>query len=136
MNLVRLQSFVTRYRPFPNENSLLRHIDGAHVDGSVILGLPTDHPFEGGGVTVWESARTGTQCTVGERKNELTYRYPLHPGDMCMLDNYVWHQGNPITSGERWSLVIFYAVKRAPNTNRLLRIVKKAADSKKQSEVN
>ena len=70
-NLVRLQSFITRsaythstcsvmcrcmcnqlppgttlhalrYRPLPNENALLRHIDGAQVDGSVILALPTD----------------------------------------------------------------------------------------------
>ncbi len=30
-HLVRLQSFVTRYRPHPNENALLRHIDGAQV---------------------------------------------------------------------------------------------------------
>jgi len=52
--LKRLQSFVTRYRPLPHENALLRHVDGAHVDGSVILALPTDSPFAGGGVTVWE----------------------------------------------------------------------------------
>ena len=36
------------------------HIDGAHVDGSIILALPTDFPFEGGGVTVWEQQREGT----------------------------------------------------------------------------
>merc|ERR1711998_608564 len=52
--LSRMQSFVTRYRARPNENALLRHIDGALVDGSLILALPTDVPFEGGGVTVWD----------------------------------------------------------------------------------
>ena len=68
-------------------------------------------PFVGGGVTVWEG------------EPEVAYDYPMHPGDMCFLDNYVWHQGNPITAGERWSLVIFYATKHAPG-NRLLSIVK------------
>ena len=34
----RLQTFVTRYRPQKHEDGLLRHIDGAQVDGSVILG--------------------------------------------------------------------------------------------------
>lgn len=29
--LTRMQSFVTRYRARPNENALLRHIDGALV---------------------------------------------------------------------------------------------------------
>ena len=47
--LTRLQSFVTRYRPVPGENQLARHVDGRSVHGSVILGLPTDDAFEGGG---------------------------------------------------------------------------------------
>eukprot|EP00616_Rhizochromulina_sp_CCMP1243_P016674 CAMPEP_0118976158 /NCGR_PEP_ID=MMETSP1173-20130426/17895_1 /TAXON_ID=1034831 /ORGANISM="Rhizochromulina marina cf, Strain CCMP1243" /LENGTH=371 /DNA_ID=CAMNT_0006926155 /DNA_START=58 /DNA_END=1173 /DNA_ORIENTATION=- len=115
--LVRLQSFITRYRPLPNENALLRHIDGAHVDGSVILALPTDMPFEGGGVTVWEG------------DPEQAYHYSMGPGDMCFLDNYVWHQGNPITAGERWSLVIFYAVSRS-SSSRLIRIIQQAAQEK------
>jgi len=34
----RLQTFVTRYRPQKHEDGLLRHIDGAQVDGSLILG--------------------------------------------------------------------------------------------------
>ena len=49
--LTRLQSFVTRYRPIPGENQLARHVDGRSVHGSVILGLPTDDPFEGGGMS-------------------------------------------------------------------------------------
>ena len=238
--LKRLQSFVTRYRPFPNENALLRHVDGAHVDGSVILALPTDSPFAGGGVTVWEptpalqlppskqpqtpaqnqprnssaAAPTGVNSHSGadlpaasaplppgcasvsacNGRPELAYLYPMSPGSLCLLDNCVWHQvyyffplflctfpsacvlfpfgtymtlptfmssfqshvgvsadshdarqhyflpfpslnvcllqGNPITAGERWSLVIFYAVKPV-DSSRLLKIVKKAADEKR-----
>lgn len=148
--LVRLQSFVTRYRPLPNENALLRHIDGAHVDGSLILALPTDRCACGVAmrcgcractwhssahmhivrlygficviVAVNRSAFTGGGVTVWEGEPETEYVYPMQPGDVCCLDNYVWHQGNPITAGERWSLVIFYAVKRN-GQNRILRIV-------------
>jgi len=47
--LTRLQSFVTRYRPIAGENQLARHVDGRSVHGSVILGLPTDDAFHGGG---------------------------------------------------------------------------------------
>lgn len=101
--LKRLQSFITRYRPYKNEDGLLRHIDGAQVDGSVILGLPTTDPFEGGGVTVWEG-------TPGV--DEKSWSYPILPGDICCLDNFVFHQGNPITKGERWSLVIFYRTQK------------------------
>lgn len=148
--LVRLQSFITRYRPLPNENALLRHIDGAHVDGSVVLALPTPHPFQGGGLTVWEPKDSagpsdpsespagpagceeapggeGTARGCAASTEEEAFHYPMPPGDMCLLDNYVWHQGNPITAGERWSLVIFYSVK-PPTTSRILSIVKKAAD--------
>ena len=49
--LHRLQSFVTRYRPNPDETHLPRHIDGANVDGSVVLGLPTYSAYGGGGLT-------------------------------------------------------------------------------------
>jgi len=142
-NLVRLQSFVTRYRPFPNENALLRHIDGVHVDGSVILALPTPIPFKGGGVTVWEpkSNKGGQQeqeeeSASSSSSSETAFHYPLGCGDMCFVDNAVWHQGNPITHGERWSLVIFYGVKQS-NQSRLISIVKKAADEKlKESTAN
>jgi hypothetical protein len=34
----RLQTFVTRYRPRMHEDGLLRHIDGAQVDGSLVMG--------------------------------------------------------------------------------------------------
>jgi len=50
--LERLQSFVTRYRSVTHETHLPRHIDGADVDGSLVLGLPSETGFGGGGLTV------------------------------------------------------------------------------------
>jgi len=97
--LSRLQSFVTRYRPFADETHLPRHIDGANVSGSLVLGLPTYKGFTGGGLTVWD----------GDGEKE-TFEYPVGVGDACLLDTRVWHQSNPILSGERWVVVIFYEV--------------------------
>jgi len=98
--LVRLQSFVTRYRPSPDETHLPRHIDGANVDGSLVLGLPTYSAFgDSGGLTVWD----------GENEAE-EFVYPVAAGDVCLLDSRVWHQSNPISHGERWVIVIFYEV--------------------------
>ncbi|KAJ1635061.1 hypothetical protein T492DRAFT_476498 [Pavlovales sp. CCMP2436] len=121
--LVRMQSFVTRYRPNPQEAGLLRHIDGANVDGSIILalsgadgsGAPTDISFEGGGVSVWERP--------GASPEEVCFDYPMLPGDVCLLDNSVWHQGNPISAGERWALVIFYQTKEANRKHRMASII-------------
>lgn len=121
--LKRMQSFVTRYRPNPNESGLLRHIDGANVDGSIILaltgadgsGAPIDVPFTAGGVTVWEREPGNAE--------EVAFEYPMRAGDVCALDNYIWHQGNPITSGERWALVIFYQTKAHNDQHRLANIV-------------
>jgi hypothetical protein len=152
-HLKRLQSFVTRYRPLPNENALLRHIDGAHVDGSVVLALPTDAPFVGGGVTVWEPrpprrpvgvlpraepsrrgasdecaednvadedgatlppgcasvvAAHATSSAGGGGSAELAYHYPLPPGSLCLLDNYVWHQVQVRSSRSLLCLLSFY----------------------------
>ncbi len=99
--LVRLQSFVTRYRPSPDETHLPRHIDGANVDGSLVLGLPTYSAFgDSGGLTVWD----------GENEAE-EFVYPVAAGDAALLDSRVWHQSNPIAFGERWVLVIFYEVR-------------------------
>jgi hypothetical protein len=133
--LVRMQSFVTRYRPGAQEAGLLRHIDGAHVDGSLILalsgadgtGAPIDVPFGGGGVTVWEK-RSGV---------EHAFEYPMLAGDVCALDNYVWHQGNPIHSGERWALVIFYQTKGdEKRQHRLAHIVLNMARQVREDEAH
>jgi hypothetical protein len=99
--LHRMQSFVTRYRPNPDETHLPRHIDGANVDGSLVLGLPTYSAFGvSGGLTVWDGV-----------DDAETFRYPVAAGDACLLDSRVWHQSNPITHGERWVIVIFYEVQ-------------------------
>lgn len=97
--LTRLQSFVTRYLPIDGQRALLKHVDGVQVDCSAILALNPSCDFEGGGVTVWD----------GIPKKQ--FDYPMNPGDLCLLDNMVWHQGNPITKGERWVIVIFYTVR-------------------------
>lgn len=99
--VIIMNSFVTRYRTEEGETQLKKHVDGRHVDGSVILALPTDCPFEGGKLTVWEK-RKGTL-------NE--FEYAMKPGDMIFLDNMIWHQAHPITSGERWALVLFLKCK-------------------------
>mmetsp|Transcript_6182 Transcript_6182/g.17165 ORF Transcript_6182/g.17165 Transcript_6182/m.17165 type:complete len:351 (-) Transcript_6182:67-1119(-) len=90
-----MNAFVTRYRPVHEEDQLKKHIDGSNVDGSVILALPTDDPFEGGELYVWD----------GKPQKEYVYR--MNPGDLLFLDNAVWHQAKPITSGTRWALVLF-----------------------------
>ena len=66
--------------------------------------------------------------TVWHGEPEQPHMFPMEAGDVCLLDNFVWHQvmcalqsyqtnqlllqGNPITSGERWALVIFYSVRK------------------------
>ena len=125
--LVRLQSFITRYRVNPDESAgLLRHIDGVQVDGSLILALHTDSEWRGngGGVTVWE----------GPEEDEVQWDYAMNPGDICFLDNYVWHQGNPITAGERWVLVIFYRTKQVKGTRFSRMFLKAAAERKRKVE--
>ncbi|CAE8680325.1 unnamed protein product [Polarella glacialis] len=96
-----MNAFVTRYRPTAEEDQLKKHIDGASVDGSVILALPTDECFEGGALHVWD----------GKPQQELVYQ--MQPGDVMFLDNAVWHQAKPITSGERWALVLFLKLRNA-----------------------
>lgn len=94
-----MNGFVTRYRPIHGENELQRHIDGASVDGSVVLALPTDDPFEGGKLHVWDG------------KPQQEYEYAMKPGDAIFLDNAVWHQAKPITTGTRWALVLFIRLR-------------------------
>ncbi|KAL3794647.1 hypothetical protein HJC23_010075 [Cyclotella cryptica] len=111
----RLMTFITRYTPAPDENALLKHIDGAgKVDGSVVVALPVDrwtasedeNSFEGhgGGLTFWDGVK---QSGVPD---EITY--DTRSGDVAFIDKGVWHQANPITKGTRWALVIFYKVER------------------------
>mmetsp|Transcript_12996 Transcript_12996/g.37069 ORF Transcript_12996/g.37069 Transcript_12996/m.37069 type:complete len:335 (+) Transcript_12996:127-1131(+) len=110
----RLMTFITRYTSAPNENALLKHVDGAgKVDGSVVVALPVDrwtgpeevNSFEGhgGGLTFWD----GKSRPLG-RPQEI--QYDTRSGDLAFIDRAVWHQANPITKGTRWALVIFYKV--------------------------
>ena len=95
-----MNAFVTRYRPKPDEAELKKHIDGANVDGSVILALPTDEPFEGGRLKVWDGRPT------------VLHEYAMAPGDCTFLDARVWHQGCAITSGARYALVLFLRLNK------------------------
>lgn len=95
-----MNAFVTRYRPLHGEDELKKHIDGANVDGSCILALPTDEAFEGGALHVWD----------GKPKQELVYK--MAPGDCMFMDTKIWHQAKPITSGSRWALVLFLKLER------------------------
>ena len=94
-----MNAFVTRYRPTPDESELKKHIDGANVDGSVILALPTDDAFEGGGLRVWDGG------------GDKVHDYVMKPGDCIFLDARIWHQGRPITSGKRYALVLFLRLR-------------------------
>jgi len=101
VEVVVMNAFVTRYRAVQDEDQLKRHIDGANVDGSVVLALPTDDPFQGGALHVWD----------GKPQRQVVY--PMRPGDALFLENAVWHQAKPITSGTRWALVLFLKLHNA-----------------------
>uniref|UniRef100_A0A6U4ESQ5 Fe2OG dioxygenase domain-containing protein n=1 Tax=Phaeomonas parva TaxID=124430 RepID=A0A6U4ESQ5_9STRA len=106
LNFKRMHSFVTRYLPNPADCGLPLHIDGVSVEGSIIMGLPTPEPFNGGGVSVWDDAKIKTDVP-----NVEEVFYPMNPGDTMYLDKMVWHQANDITAGQRWALVIFYKIR-------------------------
>eukprot|EP00439_Symbiodinium_sp_Y106_P084675 s149_g26.t1 len=98
--LHRVQTFVTRYRPHEGETHLTRHVDGPHVDASFILQLHSSI-YTGGGLRIWDAQ--------GRSKD-----YAIETGDLCMLDHMVWHQSLPVTSGERWVLVVFCQKRELP----------------------
>jgi len=101
VDVITMNSFVTRYSPAPGQDELGKHVDGRKVDGSLILALPTDEPFDWPGLKVWD----------GPKGNKSEYTYPMSPGDIACLDNMVWHHALPITSGRRYALVCFYKCK-------------------------
>jgi hypothetical protein len=109
----RVMNFITRYTPNPNEQALLKHVDGAgKVDGSAVIALPVDRwtgpedvmSFEGhgGGLTFWDGHPNPA------KQQEIDY--DTRSGDIGFIDKAVWHQANPITKGTRWAMVIFYEV--------------------------
>ena len=66
----------------------------------VRLALPTDEPFEGGKLKVWDGRPT------------VLHEYAMAPGDCIFLDARVWHQGCAITSGARYALVLFLRLRK------------------------
>jgi len=92
-----MNCFVTRYSGA--DNQLEKHVDGANVDGSVILACPTDDPFQGGALKVWE------------RKKEYHYD-DMRPGDCIFLEGPLWHQAMPISTGTRYALVLFLSLRQ------------------------
>ena len=70
------------------------------ISTQVILALPTDEPFEGGRLKVWDGRPT------------VLHEYAMAPGDCIFLDARVWHQGCAITSGARYALVLFLRLRK------------------------
>ena len=97
---LRRHSFLTRYLPVKDQDQLRKHIDGKHLDGSVVVKLPS--LCEGGQLRVWD----------GRPVQEFTY--DMDTGDVVCLDRAVWHQAMPVTKGIKWALVVFYNVDRRP----------------------
>ena len=99
----RLMTFITRYTPAPNENALLKHVDGAgKVDGSVVVALPIDrwtdtyenNSFEGhgGGLTFWDGRIQRKTCdSTGKSVREPEeIVYDTRSGDLAFIDRAVW----------------------------------------------
>jgi hypothetical protein len=87
----RLMTFIMRYTPAPDEQALLKHVDGAgKVDGSVVIALPIDrwfdpemvNSFQGGGLTFWD----GKAATTGR---PLETHYDTRSGDVAFIDRFL-----------------------------------------------
>lgn len=94
----RVHSFLTRYLPVKDQDQLRKHIDGKHLDGSVVVRLP--------------SRCTGGQLKVWDGRPVEEFQYEMSTGDVVLLDRAVWHQALPVVGGVKWALVIFYKVNR------------------------
>eukprot|EP00516_Mucochytrium_quahogii_P001863 CAMPEP_0203760656 /NCGR_PEP_ID=MMETSP0098-20131031/13910_1 /ASSEMBLY_ACC=CAM_ASM_000208 /TAXON_ID=96639 /ORGANISM=" , Strain NY0313808BC1" /LENGTH=306 /DNA_ID=CAMNT_0050654325 /DNA_START=209 /DNA_END=1126 /DNA_ORIENTATION=+ len=101
VEVITLNSFVTKYVPKEGKDEFGKHVDSAKVDGSLILSLPTDEPHDWPGLIVWD----GPKGTDGKRPEQT---YVIQPGDVCCLDTLIWHHGLPITKGARYVSVCFY----------------------------
>jgi len=98
----------------------LQHVDGAgKVDGSIVVALPIDrwtapeavNTFEGGGLTFWDGRKTTADENGRKATAPCEIHYDTRAGDVAFIDRAVWHQADPITTGTRWALVIFYKVE-------------------------
>ncbi len=105
VEVVTLNSFITKYIAKEGKDEFGKHVDSANIDGSAICALPTDDPHDWPGLVVWDGPK---DPATGERPEFL---YNLSPGDVCCLDKLIWHHGLPITKGSRYVAVLFYECK-------------------------
>ena len=69
-----------------NVMSVTQHVDGAgKVDGSVVVALPTEHPFQGGGLTFWDGK---TVDPATGQSQPLETHYDTRSGDVAFIDRY------------------------------------------------
>ena len=57
---IRQHSFLSRYLPMKDQDQLKKHIDGKHLDGSVVVRLPSS--CEGGQLRVWGTNQHRRTC--------------------------------------------------------------------------
>ena len=89
-------------------------MDGAgKVDGSVVVALPTDHPFEGGGLTVWDgkavvSSRENNAVATGQTHQHQPeeIHYDTRSGDVAFIDRYVGYMRSCCVMGAAWLLSV------------------------------
>jgi len=103
VEVVTLNSFITKYIPVEGKDEFGKHVDSAKADGSLILALPTDEPHDWPGLKVWDGKDSNGKI------KEHTLK--LEAGDICCLDSLVWHHGLPISVGKRYVAVCFYRCK-------------------------
>ena len=98
-----MNCFLTKYDASKqDETKLDKHVDGANVDASVILACPTNDPFQGGSLRVWDP--------------DLFEYDDLRSGDCVFLVGRLWHQALPISKGTRYALVLFLKKKKKKST--------------------
>jgi hypothetical protein len=52
VEVIVLNSFITKYIPVEGKAEFGKHVDGAKIDGSIVLALPTDEPHDWPGLQV------------------------------------------------------------------------------------
>lgn len=137
VDVVTMNSFITKYIPVDGKREFGKHVDGAKIDGSLILALPEELDLESispelarkrerhnwPGLLVWDAPKQrkvrSTESNISKEKlNAATsaikeagfdeFLIKLAPGDCCFLENMIWHHGLPITTGARYVVVCFY----------------------------
>jgi len=108
LEVITLNSFVTKYIPETGKSEFGKHVDGAKVQGSLVLVLPTNEENDWPGMLVWDGPKERGPKGKDPRPEHL---YCMQPGDVLCLDRIVWHHGLPITKGARYVVVNFYSIR-------------------------